>query len=274
MFGLGFIFGPALGGLLGAVNLRYPFFASAALALINWLYGYFILPESLPPANRSKFTLAKANPVGAVHQLRGYPIVAGLAIAWLCMSLGQRGLENVWVLYTGHRFGWDAQANGLTLGLVGLMAAIVQGGLVRPVISRLGERRTVLAGITISAFAFLAYGLAYQGWMILAIIVFGAFGGLTMPAIQSLVTGAVAPSEQGKVQGAMTSLISLTNIIAPLFFTAGLFSYFTSDAAVFQLPGAPFFAGSILFFTALVVARRVFRRFPEVGHDENPDDDS
>ncbi len=265
MFGLGFIFGPALGGLLGGIHLRLPFFVSAALALINWLYGFLILPESLPVEKRSSFTLAKANPLGTLKRLRAYPIVAGLAAAFVCMSLAQRGLENVWVLYTGFRFGWDEQTNGLTLALVGLMAALVQGLLVRPVIARLGERRTVTAGLAVTTLAFLGYGLASQGWMVPCVIVFGAFGGVTGPAIQSIVAAAVDASDQGKIQGALTSLMSLTNILAPLIFTAGLFSYFTSEHAVFQLPGAPFLVGSALLFTALIIVQRVFGRLPERG---------
>ncbi len=262
MFGLGFIFGPALGGVLGGIHLRLPFFVAAALALLNWLYGLFILPESLAAEHRSTLTLAKMNPFGTVGRLRAYPIVFGLAAAFVCMSLAQRGLENVWVLFTGYRFGWDELTNGLTLGLVGVMAALVQGLLVKPTIARLGERRTVIWGLSISTAAFLGYGLATRGWMIPCIIVFGAFGGLTGPAIQSIVAGAVAPSEQGRVQGALTSLMSLTNVIAPLFFTAGLFSYFTSENALFELPGAPFLVGSLLLLLALGIASRVFARYP------------
>ena len=268
MFGLGFIFGPALGGLLGGLHLRLPFFVAAALSLVNWLYGFFILPESLPPESRSNLTFAKINPLGTMGRLRAYPIVFGLAAAFVCMSLAQRGLENVWVLFTGYRFGWNEMTNGLTLGLVGFMAALVQGLLVRPTISRLGERRTVIVGLAISTLAFLGYGLAYQGWMVLCVIVFGAFGGVTGPAIQSIVAGAVEPSEQGKIQGALTSLMSLTNIVAPLFFTAGLFSYFTSDRAVFELPGAPLLVGSLLQFAALLIVYRAFTRHPTQIADE------
>lgn len=269
MFGLGFIIGPALGGFLGGIHLRLPFFISAALALLNWLYGYFILPESLPPHRRSSLTAAKANPFGSLGRLRQYPLVAGLATVFVCSSLAQRGLENVWVLYTGYRFGWSEQTNGLALGLVGLMAVVVQGGLVRPVTARLGERRTAVLGTTISVLAFLGYGLAWQGWMIPWIIIFGGFGGLTAPSIQSIVASVVEPSDQGKIQGALTSLMSLTNIIAPLLFTAGLFSYFTSAAAPFEFPGAPFLVGSALLATGVVILIRVFRRFPASGTDDS-----
>ncbi|GAB5404226.1 MAG: TCR/Tet family MFS transporter [Aureliella sp.] len=272
MFGLGFIFGPSLGGVLGSVNLRLPFFVAAGLALVNWLYGFFILPESLPPEKRSSFSLAKANPFGTLKRLRSYPIVAGLATAFACMSLAQRGLENVWVLYTEFKFGWTEFENGLALGLVGLTAAIVQGGLIRPTVKRFGERKTVLIGLSVSAVAFLGYGLASSGWQIPIIIFFGALGGLTGPAIQSIVAGNVDPSEQGNAQGALTSLMSLTNIIAPLFFTAGLFSFFTQppgDQKLFgmpvevpTIPGIPFFIGSVLLVAAIFICRRVFNRFP------------
>ena len=261
-FGLGFIFGPALGGILGGIDLRLPFFASAGLALVNWLYGFFVLPESLPPENRDEFRWAKANPVGSVAVLRSYPLVAGLAFSFIFMVLAQRGLETVWVLYTGHKFGWDAQANGLSLALVGVMATIVQGGLVQPVIKRFGERRAILGGLVIAVITYLGYGLATAGWMLLAFIVFGSIGGVAGPAIQGLVAGTVASHDQGKVQGAIQSLMSLTAIVAPLLFTAGLFSYFTSDAAPIELPGAPFLLGAVMYATAFVLLLRLFRRMP------------
>ena len=264
MFGLGSIFGPALGGLLGSVHIRLPFFAAAGLAILNGLYGYFILPESLPVEKRSSFSLSKAHPFQTIAQLRSYPIIAGLAVAFVFSSLAHRGLENVWVLSTGYRYGWDEFDNGLTLGLVGVMAALVQGFLVKPAIAAWGERRTIEIGFLISTIAFLGYGLASQGWMVLCILVFGAFGGIAGPAIQCIIADQVDSSDQGKIQGALTSLISLTNIFAPLLFTAGLFSYFTSDRAVMKLPGAPFYVGAILLAIAFVIVVRVFVRFPKL----------
>lgn len=267
MFGLGFIFGPAIGGLLGEYNTRLPFFVAAGLALVNWMYGYFVLPESLSPENRSAFSLRKANPLNApmvaLANLRKYQIVGGLSIVFICTSLAQRGLENVWVLYTSFRYDWSKLDNGLALCLVGVTSAIVQGGLVRPVVKRLGERRTAIFGITVSALAFMGYGLASEGWMIPFIIVFGSLGGLAGPAIQSIVAGTVDPSDQGKVQGALTSLMSLTNIFAPVIFTAGLFSLFTASDAIIELPGAPFLTGGCLLFLALFMIIRVFGRYPE-----------
>ena len=260
MFGLGFIFGPALGGLLGGVYIKLPFFVSAGLALVNWLYGFFVLPESLPRDKRSSFTFAKANPLGTIGRLQAYPLVSGLALVFVCLSFAQRGLENVWVLYTGYRYGWDEMTNGLALALVGVTAAIVQGGLVRPIIARLGERKAIIVGTTISMFGFLGYGLAAHGWMIPIVIVVGSLGGITGPAIQSLVASEVGPSEQGKIQGALTSLMSLTNIFAPVFFTTGLFSHFSSPEAIFPLPGASFIVGAIFIFAGSRVASSLFRK--------------
>lgn len=264
-FGLGFIFGPALGGFLGEFHLRLPFFGSAALALINWLYGFFVLPESLPPEKRGSFSWNKANPLGSLAVLRSYPLVAGLAVSFIFMGLAQRGMETVWVLYTGHRFGWDEGTNGLSLALVGVMAVVVQGGLVKPFVQRFGERRAILVGLTVATVSYLGYGLASEGWMMFAVIVVGAMGGVAGPSIQGLIAGTVESQDQGKVQGALTSLMSLTSIFAPLIFASGLFAYFTSPAAPFELPGAPFLVGSALWATAFLILLRLFRRFPAEG---------
>ena len=284
MFGLGFVCGPALGGLLGSVDTRLPFFVSAGLALLNWLYGFFILPESLPVEKRKKrLDFSKANPFGTFNSLKNYPLVIGLATSFVFMSLAQRGLENVWVLHGGYRYGWDELQNGLILGLVGVAAIVVQGGLMRPIVKRLGERNAVTIGLLISALAFLGYGLASEGWMVPYIIIFGSLGGITGPAIQTIVTRTVDETEQGEVQGALTSLISLTNIAAPLFFSTMLFGYFTCDKETFsvpnldlelppppvQIPGIPFLVGSALLAAALVMVLRVFQRLPDDKLEEH-----
>lgn len=262
-FGVGFIVGPAMGGILGGIDIRLPFLVAAGLALVNWLYGFFVLPESLSLENRDSFHWKRANPLGSLAVLKKYPIVAGLASAFIFLAMAQRGLENSWILYCGHRFGWDERTNALTLALVGLMAVVVHGTLVKPIIHKLGERRAILGGLAISSVTFLLYGLANQGWMMFAIIVFGAIGGVAGPALQGLVAGSVGPSDQGKVQGGLTSLMSLTSIVAPIVFTAGLFAYFTSEDAFAQIPGAPFFLGSLFFVIALAMLVRLFRRIPE-----------
>jgi MFS transporter, DHA1 family, tetracycline resistance protein len=261
-FGLGFIFGPVLGGLLGGINIHLPFFVSAGLVFLNLLYGFFVLPESLKPENRSKFSWGKANPVSSLLNLRKYPLVFGLAGAFLFLVLAQGGLQNVWVLYTSYRFGWDELANGLSLGLVGVTAAVVQGGLIGPIIKRLGERGAIVMGLWVSVLSFFLYGLASQGWMMIAVIIVGAVAGVAQPAIQGLVGGSVQPNEQGTVQGALTSLFSLTSVFAPLIFVTGLFSYFTSPNVPFSLPGAPFFLGALFNLVAVLVTMRVFKRFP------------
>lgn len=272
-FGLGFIFGPALGGVLGSFDLRLPFYFAAGLSLLNCLYGYFVLPESLPASERSAFSWRKVHPLGSIGVLRSHPLVAGLGVAFVLMALSQRGLESTWVLYTSYRYGWDERTNGLTLALVGVMAALVQGLLVRPVVARLGERKTALASLVIAAIAHVGYGSAPEGWWIPIIIVFGGLAGLAGPAIQALVAGTVPPKDQGKVQGALTSMMSLSAIFAPLVFVSGLFSYFSSDAAPVHLPGAPFFLGSSLLVVAWVVLWRLFRRVPP-GEAEESDEEA
>jgi DHA1 family tetracycline resistance protein-like MFS transporter len=270
-FGLGFIFGPALGGLLGDIGLRVPFFASAGVVLLNALYGALVLPESLPPEKRRPFSWRRANPFGALLALRIYPLVAGLAFAFLFFSLAQRGLETVFVLYTDYRYGWGPRENGLALALVGVMAAVVQGGLVRPLVARLGERRTVLLGLSISTLGFVGYGLASEGWMLLAVIAVASLGAVAGPAIQGLVAGTVPSSEQGTVQGTLTSLLSLTSVAAPLV-SGGLFGAFSGASGVVELPGMPFFVGAGFLLLALALVVRTLRRNPELA-DGAPEPD-
>lgn len=260
-FGLGFIFGPAIGGVLGHFGPRVPFFVSAGIVLANWLYGFLVLPESLPPEHRRPFSIRQANPLSSLLRLREYPMVAGLALAFMFAALAQRGLENVWVLYTQYRYGWGELQNGLALALVGLMAAVVQGYLVRHVVRHFGERKTVVLGLLIASLAFVLYGLADRGWMLLAMIAVGSLGGVAGPALQALVTGSVSPTAQGAIQGMLTSLLSLTSIFAPLIATQ-LFAFFTRPEAPVNLPGAPFFVGSIFMALALAMVLRTFRRNP------------
>lgn len=267
-FGLGFTLGPPLGGLLSLYSLRIPFFVTAGLALVNWLYGYFILPESLPPEKRRPFLLKNAKPLGAIGTLRRYPLVAGLAVVFLLKALAQRGLENVFVLFSGFKFNWTTLTVGLFLGWVGILAIIVQGGMVRPFVKRYGERKVLLGATLIAAVSFYGYAFAGEAWLFPLIAVIGALGGLAGPAIQSLITTTVDETEQGEVQGALTSLQGLTSIAAPLVFTSGLFGFFTGKNAPFIFPGAPFLLGGILVTVAFFVAIAVFRRHPETQDDE------
>lgn len=269
VFGLGFIAGPALGGLLGSLGPRVPFFVSAALVGLNLIYGYFVLPESLPPEKRRPFSWRQANPLGSVKLLGRYPLVAGLAGAFVFFSLAQRSLETIWVLYTSFRYDWTTMQNGMGLALVGLMAAIVQGGLIRKIIPYLGERRAVITGLTVNIFAYIAYGFSSQGWMMLTVVVLGSLGSIVAPAIQGLVAGQVDPSEQGAVQGTLTSLMSLTAIAAPLISTQ-LFGYFTAPQRSPQIPGISFFAGAGFLLVGLVLVLRAFGKNAVKVASDNP----
>ncbi len=269
-FGLGFIFGPAIGGLLGGIGLRVPFYAAAFVALLGALYGLFVLPESLPPENRRAFSWRRADPFRALLGLRAYPLVAGLAFAFLFFSLAQRGLETVFVLYTDYRYGWGPRENGLALALVGVMAAVVQGGLVRPLVARVGERRTIVAGLTVSMLGFVGYGLASKGWILLVVIAVASLGAVAGPAIQGLIAGTVSATEQGSVQGTLTSMLSLTSVVAPLV-AGGLFGMFSGERSIVELPGMPFFAGAVFLVVALALVIRTLRRNPILAASDASD---
>lgn len=261
-FGLGFIAGPALGGWIGGqFGLRAPFFVTAGLTLINWLYGFFVLPESLAPENRRAFDWKRANPIGSLMALKRHPEVFGLTETYFLMNLAHQVFPSTWVLYTSYRFNWTPKQVGVSLAVVGVMAAIVQGGLARKIIPRLGERRSIITGLTNATIFFAMYGLATQGWMIYVFIVVGTFGAIAMPALQGLISRSVPANEQGAVQGALASLASLAGILGPPL-TTGLFGYFISANAPVQLPGAAFFCGSAIMFLALLLALRSFRRRP------------
>jgi DHA1 family tetracycline resistance protein-like MFS transporter len=262
-FGLGFVAGPALGGLLAHYGLRVPFYAAAAMTLLNWLYGMFVLPESLPADQRRPFDWKRSNPVGSLAALRSHRELLGLTEVCFLISLAHQVFPSTWVLYTGYRYGWTPKQVGLSLALVGVMAAVVQGGLARKIIPFFGERRAVVLGLTNATIFFTSYGLATQGWMIYVLIFIGSFGGIAMPALQALVSRSVPPNEQGAIQGALSSLGSLAGIVGPLLAT-GLFGYFISDKSPAIIPGAAFFASASLAFIALILAIRTFRsRIPE-----------
>lgn len=263
-FGLGFILGPALGGLLGGYGLRVPFFVVAGITLINWLYGFFVLPESLTPENRRPFAWRRANPIGSLRSLTRYPIVIALAGTLVLSGLAQNALQSTWVLYTEYRFGWDLQAVGLSLAVVGISAVIVQGGFIRTIIPRLGERRSLLIGLTVTAISFVLYGLATEGWMMYAIPFFGAFGFLSQPSAQGIISQNVGANEQGAIQGALASLNSLTGVIGPLIAT-NAFSFFISDRAPIHIPGAAFFVGSVLIVFGILLTLNTFRRLPQTS---------
>jgi DHA1 family tetracycline resistance protein-like MFS transporter len=257
-FGVGFIIGPAVGGFLGSINLRFPFWAAATLSLANALYGLFILPESLPPERRSKSAWHMANPLGSLNLLRSHPELAGLSVVTTLYYLAHNSLPSVWALYTEYRYDWNRRDVGLSLAVVGICAAVVSGALVGPFVKRFGERRSLLSGLFFGFLGFACFGLASRGWMVLASIPFLALWGIAGPAMQSLMSRRVDPSSQGKLQGAINSLRAVTGMAGPVLFTQ-VFAAAISPRAVLHLPGAPYFLAAVLLFASLTLAAYVAR---------------
>jgi MFS transporter, DHA1 family, tetracycline resistance protein len=252
-FGLGFVLGPLLGGILGAMDIHYPFYAAGGICLLNWLYGYFVLPESLPPERRRTTIGFHWNPLAGLAILQKNRFVLRMAGALFLLNLAQFGLHATWVLYTGYRYGWDERAVGYSLFAVGIGAAIVQGGLARRLIPKIGERNSVLAGFVIGSLAYVGYGLATEGWMIYVVVAIASLGGIAMPACQSLITKTVRGDEQGQVQGALTSVNSLANIFGPLI-GSQIFAWSISESMAKPLPGAVFFSCAGMGVLGLLVA--------------------
>lgn len=260
-FGVGFITGPALGGLLGEIDLRLPFLVAAGLAGVSFLYGLFVLPESLAPANRRPFTWARANPLGSLKALAKHPAVLGLAASRTCMVLAMGVMQMVWVLYTTKRFGWSELDNGLSLAAVGLATVVVQGVLIARIVRWLGEAKTALLGICLESIAYVGYGSAPTGLIFFGFILVHSMSGISSPAIQSIVARSVGADEQGSVQGAFASMQSLTFILAPLI-GAELFARFTADGAAYAIPGMPFYFGAFTLAVAAILAGLAVRRVP------------
>jgi DHA1 family tetracycline resistance protein-like MFS transporter len=257
-FGLGFILGPALGGVLGAIDPRLPFWVAAGFSLLNFLYGLLVLPESLPRARRAAFTWRRANPVGALTLLRSHPALLGLAAVHFLHRVAHDVLPSTFVLYTSYRYAWDERTVGITLAAIGLTTAIVQAGLVRPAVARAGERRLLLAALALGAIGFTIYGLASTSvafWLGLPVV---ALWGLSGPALQGLATRRVDSSEQGRLQGALASLMGIAGMIAPGLFT------FTFAAFITTLPGAPFFLAALILAAAMLTAVLVTREPADV----------
>ena len=258
-FGIGFIIGPVAGGLLGQIDIRLPFFAAGVCSSINWLYGYFALPESLKPENRREFSWGRANPIGALYALKRLPSVLGLAECYFIMMLAQTMLQTTWALYTGHRYDWGPLAIGLSLMAVGVLTGLVQATLVKRLVPKWAETKSVLIGFIASIIALLCYGLATQGWMIYVIMIFGSCAGISGPALQSYITKHVPANEQGSVQGVYGGLASLAGIPGPLL---GSWSFGWAVAAdrPAWLAGTPFFLGAGITLLALWLAVRTFRQ--------------
>jgi len=252
-FGLGFIVGPVIGGLLGSFGPRVPFIVAAGLALLNWLYGYFILPESLSKDNRRPFEWKRANPVGSLMQLKKYPAIGGLVISFILIYLAAHAVQTTWSYYSMEKFNWHEKEVGISLGVVGVMVAFVQGVLIRKTIPMLGQERSVYFGLFLYGVGMILFGIATQGWMMYAFTIIYCLGGIAGPALQGIISNHVPANEQGELQGGLTSLISVTSIIGPLMMT-NLFSYFTNKNSLVVFPGAPFIAGAVLMMASAFFA--------------------
>jgi DHA1 family tetracycline resistance protein-like MFS transporter len=257
-FGLGFIIGPALGGLLGGIDLRLPFWVAGGLSLANAAYGVFILPESLPPERRRRFSLRQAHVFGAIRLLRSHSELLGLAGAVFIMALAHEALPNIFVLYTDQRYGWDESTVGAALAAVGLGSVIVSTLLVRPLVRRLGERRAAMLGLACGIVGCCIFALAPTGGIFLIGIAFVALWGIAGPSFQSLMTHRVDQTEQGQLQGAIGSIRALTGMLGPLLFTQVFASSVRIGGPVAL--GAPYFLAALLLLTALVLGARVLPR--------------
>lgn len=251
-FGLGFILGPGLGGLLAGFGVRVPFIACAILSMLNFLYGYFILPESLKQENRRNFEWKRANPIGALFHLKKYTTIIGLLICFFLLYLAAQAIMTNWQYYSMLKFQWDETKIGISITMVGVLVAFVQGFLVRIVNPRIGNQNAVLIGLALYTIGLLSFGLAPTGFYMMMAIIPYCLGGINGPAMQSIMTSSVPSNSQGELQGTITSVQSITSIIGPLMM-AGIFNHFTTKSEVY-FPGAAFITGAILVFIALIIA--------------------
>jgi len=262
-FGIGFIIGPMLGGLLGELGTRIPFLVSAGLALINALYGYFVLPESLDQEHRRAFDWKRANPVGSMMNLKKYPAVIGLIISLIFIYLAAHAVQSNWSFANITKFGWTPKTIGISLGIVGLLVGLVQGLLIRVVNPKLGNEKSVYLGIALYAIGLTLFAFATQGWMMFVFLIPYCLGGISGPALQALISVHVPKNEQGELQGSLTGLNSLTTIIGPPVMI-GLTSYFSvkNNPSHLYFPGASFLLGAVLMLCSALVAYWVLKHDP------------
>jgi DHA1 family tetracycline resistance protein-like MFS transporter len=251
-FGTGFALGPVIGGLLGEFGPRIPFYGAAVLAFLNFAAAYFLLPESLGTAHRRRFELARANPLGALLQMRNYPGVLWIGLVFFCYWLAHAVYPSVWSFVSALRYGWSEGQIGLSLGIFGVGGAIVMAFVLPRVVPRIGEFRTAVIGLSFAVLGLSGYAASYQGWMVYAVILLTALESLADPPLRSIASARVPPSAQGELQGALTSVSSITTIIGPLIFTQ-VFSHFTGPTAPVAFAGAPFALAALMLFVGLVI---------------------
>lgn len=251
-FGTGFALGPVIGGLLGEFGPRIPFYGAAALAFLNFVAAWFLLPESLAPGNRRRFELSRANPLGALMQMRKYTGVLWIGLVFFCYWLAHAVYPSIWSFVSAYRYGWSEGQIGLSLGIFGVGGAIVMAFVLPRVVPKLGEYRTAVLGLFFSVLGLVGYASAWQGWMVYAVIVMTALEALADPPLRSIASARVPPSAQGELQGALTSVSSITTIIGPLIFTQ-VFSHFTGPSAPAVFAGAPFALAAVILFIGFLI---------------------
>ena len=258
-FGLGFIIGPVIGGLLGSFGPRVPFMVAAALTFVNFLYGFFVLPESLKKENRRPFNWKRANPIGSLKNLQRYPALSGLAFSFILINLASHAVQSNWSYFVIEKFAWSETMIGISLGVVGILVALVQGGLIRFTNPRLGNEKSVYTGLLLYSTGLFLFAFASQSWMMFVFLIPYCLGGIAGPAIQSIMSSSVPANEQGELQGALTGLLSLTSIVGPPMMT-GLFAYFTKPTAPLHFSGAAFLLGALLMLLSSIIAYRSLRK--------------
>jgi MFS transporter, DHA1 family, tetracycline resistance protein len=258
-FGIGFVVGPIIGGLLADIGLRIPFMVAAALSFINFLYGYFVLPESLGKENRRAFDFKRANPWGSLKQLKKYPSLSGLVFCFILIYLASHSVQSNWGYFTIEKFNWSPKMIGISLGLVGILVGLVQGLLIRYTNTKLGNNKSVYFGLLFYALGLTLFAFASQSWMMFVFLIPYCLGGICGPALQAIISGNVPANEQGELQGSLTSLISLTSIFGPMLMT-GLFSYFTGPKAPFHFSGVSFLLGAIFMLISAAVAYKALNK--------------
>lgn len=265
-FGLGFVLGPALGALLANWGIRAPFYAAAVLCLLNCLYGFFLLPESLNKENRRSFEWTRANPFGSLKFLTSHPEIGGLAFAFFLIYLGAQSVQGNWNFFTIYRFQWSEKMVGISLAIVGVLVGAVQAGLTRIIIPKIGNEKSIYLGLSLYTLGLVLFAFATQSWMMFAFLIPYCLGGICGPSLQSVISGHVPPNQQGELQGALTSLMSLTTIFGPLIMN-GTFAYFTTDKAPFHFPGIHFLIGAVCMLLSIVITNKVLTREKK----ENPE---
>lgn len=256
-FGLGFIIGPAIGGLLGGLGARVPFMAAAGLCMVNFLYGLFILPESLKHENRRKLEWVRTIPGVSIYKLRQYPALTGLIFSLFLVYMGAHAVQSNWSFFVIERFQWSTTMIGFSLALVGLLIGGVQAGLTRVVNPKLGNHRSIYLGLSLYALGIISFAFATQTWMMFAFLVPYCLGGICGPALQSEMASYVPSNQQGELQGSLTGVLSLTTILGPPLMT-NIFAYFSIKSSDHYFPGAPFILGGIFMVTSVIIAIAAF----------------